>query len=131
MHVYTEALSVPNACRYPSHTFGTLRASMCTCIFDIYGEILTATVARMRVVTLCNATHFHFRMLLRAVIGSRPIVLNLIFNILNVNNKNLQYLPPNLLVYLKIKCDNLVTNFNYGCLTSYQNNHSYIMLNHI
>ena len=51
MHVYTEARSVLNACRYPIHTFGTLRASVCTCIIDKYVETLTATVARMRVVT--------------------------------------------------------------------------------
>ena len=52
MHVYTEARSVPNAGRYPIHVFGTLRASVYTCIIDTYVEILTVTVARMRVVTL-------------------------------------------------------------------------------
>ena len=57
MHVYTEARSVPNACRYPIHAFGTLCASVYTCIIDIYVEILTATVARMRVVTLIEYSH--------------------------------------------------------------------------
>ena len=52
MHVYTEARSVSNACRYPIHAFGTVRASVYTCIINIYVEILTATVARMRAVTL-------------------------------------------------------------------------------
>ena len=56
MHVYTEARSVPNACRYPIHAFGTLCASVYTCIIDIYVEILTVTVARMRVVTLTQST---------------------------------------------------------------------------
>ena len=52
MHVYTEAWSIPNACRYPIHAFGTLRASVYMCIIEIYVKILTATVVRMRVVTL-------------------------------------------------------------------------------
>ena len=52
MHVYTEARSVPNACRYTIHAFRTLHASVFKCIIDFYVEILTATVARMHVVTL-------------------------------------------------------------------------------
>ena len=60
--MYTgKPLSVPNACRYPIHAFGTLRASVDTCIIEIFVKILTASVSRMRVVTLYTCHYIDAR----------------------------------------------------------------------